>query len=462
MDTGKHNELPLLIIRTEGGVQFITGNFLFFTYNDRAMNKRLVFVLLPVVAVLSFFFGWQAAEIENNGVGTHREELVADRTVSRSKATNKAIEDFGEFLDSLSKENHEFNFEVLWEVWKRVEDKFVDISEVTAENLIYGATKGLVEALDDPYTVFMTPEETIEFQNNLDGTLEGIGAELAIEEQMLTVVTVLKDSPAEKNKLQTGDVILEIEGKPTSEMTIYEAITKIRGEKGTKVKLLILRRSEEVVEPFDVVITRDTIRLDSVEVDDLGDGIFHVGINQFTDRTKIEFQEAVTDILLKDPKGLVLDLRFNGGGYLDVAVDILSEFIDGEKLAVKIARRNPVDNEEIRVGDSARLNGIPLAVLVNGASASASEIVAGAIQDHKKGVIIGEVTFGKGSVQEVESINDGSSLRITIAKWLTPNGRSIDDVGINPDIEVELTEEDLENNFDRQLEEAINYLKEQG
>lgn len=350
------------------------------------------------------------------------------------------------------------DLKIFWDVWKRVEEKYVDSSVLLPKEMVYGAIRGMVRALDDPYTVYMTPEETIEFQNSLDGTLEGIGAELTVKEKLLTIVSVIKNSPAEKAGLKSDDAILEIDGETAAEMTIYNAITKIRGKRATKVKLLIFRR-DNGIEPFEVEITRDKISLDSVTVEAKEKGIFYIGVHQFTDRTGEEFKNVVRDLLLKNPKGIVLDLRANGGGYLDISVDMLSEFIGKKKVAVKIQRRNEKDNSEVFVADSPSLPDVPLVVLVNRASASASEIVAGAVQDHKRGIVIGEVTFGKGSVQEVESLPDKSSLRVTIAKWLTPNGRSIDKVGIKPDMIVEADEEDLKKGRDLQLEKAVEHLE---
>ena len=239
-------------------------------------------------------------------------------------------------------------------------------------------------------------------------------------------------------------------------MTLFEAITKIRGQKGTSVTLTIVRKDQD--KPFDVAITRDTVNIDSVTLDDKGKGIFAITINEFNDKTQEEFEAIVQKILLKDPKGIVLDLRFNGGGLLEGAVDILSEFIKGKKVAVTIKKRNKDDNQSLFVTGDAKLGDVPMVVLINGGSASASEIVAGALQDYKRAILMGEKSFGKGSVQEVDPLSDGSSIRITIAKWYTPNDNNIDKVGINPDIEVKANPDDLKHDKDVQMDQAVSYL----
>ncbi|MBN1494957.1 S41 family peptidase [Candidatus Peregrinibacteria bacterium] len=345
-----------------------------------------------------------------------------------------------------------------WDVWEELETRYVNGSDVLdTQKFIYGSIKGLTASLGDPYTVFMTPEETKEFEENLNSQLQGIGTELTVEDGLLIVLSPLKDSPAEKAGLKPGDIIFEIDGNPTTEMTLFEAIMNIRGEKGTQVTLTIIRK--ELAEPLYVTITRDDINIESVTFERLEGNIAYISINQFSDDTAEEFEKAVNDILLSTPKGIILDLRYNGGGYLDIAVDIVSEFIEGKKSAVEIKTRIEKDNEVFTTSGNARIQKIPLIVLVNYGSASASEIVAGAIQDLKRGLVMGEQTYGKGSVQEVEFLRDGSSLRLTIAKWLTPSGRDIDEVGITPDRIIEQKEEDYENGIDTQLEEARSYLE---
>lgn len=345
----------------------------------------------------------------------------------------------------------------LEEVWAALQKSYYDGSKLTLKKLEYGAVRGFVSAIDDPYTVFMDPEESKEFGDDLSGTLEGIGAELDVKEGRLTVVTPLKNSPAQAAGIKSGDFIYKIDNDFTEDMTLYEAIHRIRGPKGTVVTLTLIREGN--FKPFEAKITRDEIALESVTVEKLDGDIFHVSISQFSDRTKAEFNPIIERLLLEKADGIVLDLRGNGGGFLDVSIDIVSEFLKGEVPAAIIKKRAGEENEIVKTDGSARLADIPLAVLVDGGSASASEIVAGAIQDYKRGAVMGEKTFGKGSVQEINELKDGSSLRLTIAKWFTPLDRSIDGVGITPDKEVKFTEEDAEKDLDPQLAEAVKWLK---
>ncbi|MEK7528333.1 MAG: S41 family peptidase [Patescibacteria group bacterium] len=349
------------------------------------------------------------------------------------------------------------DFKNLLKVWKSLDELYVEEDDLDTKELIYGAVKGFVGAVKDPYTVYMTPEETSEFQQSLSGELEGIGALLEMKDDMLTVVTPLKDSPAEKAGVKTGDVIVAINGEDATEMSLYEAVSRIRGEGGTDVTISIFRAGTKEV--FDVTITRGTIEIDSITMEKKENGIFLISVNQFSDTTSNEFEEAISKILLDDPNGLIIDLRFNGGGYLDIAVDMLSELLEENLPVVRIERRSAKDNEVMYTSGLNRLTNIPLVVLVNEGSASASEIVAGAIQDHERGAVIGMKTFGKGSVQEIHSYPDGSSLRVTIAHWLTPDGRSINKEGIVPDVTIEITEEDIKADRDPQMEEALRYLQ---
>lgn len=349
------------------------------------------------------------------------------------------------------------NMELFWDVWNILSGRYVDPHSMDSQEMIFGAIKGMVYSLNDPYTTFMTPKENKEFQDVLSGTLEGIGAELTIRNEMLTVISPLKGSPAKAAGLQPEDIIYAVDGELVEEMTFEEAVLKIRGEKGTKVTLTVLRKKEQ--EPIDLTITRDTININSVDWEMI-DGIALVEINQFGTTTRTEFSKAINEILNKRPNGIILDLRYNGGGYLDGAVDIASEFIEKGKV-VTIKKRNPEEDEVIYVNGQARMANQPLVILINKGSASASEIVAGAVQDHKRGTIIGENSFGKGTVQEVENLIGGSSLRITVAKWFTPNDTNISENGIMPDVIVERSTDDFENGNDPQLQAAIDHIKKQ-
>ncbi|MBT5016244.1 S41 family peptidase [Candidatus Peregrinibacteria bacterium] len=352
------------------------------------------------------------------------------------------------------------NLSLFWETYEILEDGYVDVLALDEEQQLYGSIKGMVDALDDPFTVFMTPSETNDFRHSLEGEYVGIGAELTIKNGDLVVIAPLKGSPAEEAGLLPADVVYLIDGNLVAEMTLFESITSIRGEEGTTVILTVLREDEK--EPVELEIERAQVDVPSVEVTYYGDDeeLVHIVISQFNDDTEVEFEEVVQEILLKDIEGVMLDVRYNGGGYLDVAVDILSDFIEGKDKAVITKQRDEANNEIFYTNASSRLADLPVVVLINEGSASASEILAGAIQDYERGILIGETTFGKGSVQVVDVLDDGSSLRYTIAKWHTPLDRSIDDVGIDPDIVVEYTKENRENDEDPQLDAAIEYLQE--
>ncbi|PIR54642.1 hypothetical protein COU74_05125 [Candidatus Peregrinibacteria bacterium CG10_big_fil_rev_8_21_14_0_10_36_19] len=401
-------------------------------------QKPHPFIFATVIAAVSFLFGWQATSF---GYIEPTKLFASDSVVD-----TRFQENIADAVD----------MDLFWLVWKELEKKYVNLEATDEKGKVYGAVKGLVDAYGDPYTAFMTPDESKSFSESLEGTLEGIGAELVVEDQMLTIVSPLRDSPAEKAGLLPGDIIYKIEDEIASDMSLFDAITKIRGEKGTTVNLTIVR--EGVEKPFEVSIVRQNINIDSVTSEKLDGDIAYLSVNQFNDKTNEQFGAAISEMLLDEPKGLIVDLRYNSGGYLDVAVEILSYLLDKGKDAVIIKERGKEDTI-LKTNGNPKLLNVPLVVLINKGSASASEIVAGGIQDYKRGVIMGTQSFGKGSVQEVESFSDGSSLRLTIAKWFTPKGRTIDHVGLVPDIIVEQKESDKNKKADTQKEYAANYLR---
>lgn len=392
------------------------------------------------------------------GFGTAINPAVHNYLVENEYISNNSVSiDVSQEQD---KGNAETSLESFWQTYEKIKDEYVDANVFDDQNKIgYGAAKGLVKELDDAYSSYLDPKEATTFRDSLNGELEGIGAEITIKDDLLTVVTPLKESPAEKAGVQPGDYIYKVDGTVTDGLNIREAVQKIRGEKGTSVVLTIIR--EGLTEPLDIEVIRDHITVDSVTWEIMDGNIMHVSINQFSESTAREFKEAVKDILIKDAKGVVVDLRFNGGGYLESAVKILSEVIGGkEKIVVTKGRK--ADNNKVYYSDgSARIDKLPLVVLVNRGSASASEIVAGAIQDLKRGLLIGEKTFGKGSVQEVFNLPDDSNLILTVAKWYTPLDHNVDKKGLVPDRVVPMSSDDYTNDRDPQLDEAVKFLKEQ-
>lgn len=350
------------------------------------------------------------------------------------------------------------------EVWSAIEDSYLGLNSIDQERAIDAALKGFVSAMGDPHSEYYSEEESEVFLSSLQSELQGIGAELTDENGYLEVVTPLKGSPAEAAGLLTGDIIVAVDGNDVRGEEMMEVISKIRGEKGTRVTLGILKDPEaEYSSKQDIDIRRDTIEVPSIHTEILeteGDTFFYLSVNQFSDDTETEFLEAINEILVAQPDGLIMDLRFNGGGYLTTAIDMLGDILENGSKAVNIVESSEKLENEIYATGQARITEIPLVVLVNQASASASEIVAGAVQDNNRGIVIGSQTYGKGTVQELIPFSDNSTLRLTVSKWLTPSGTDIDKEGIKPDILVEFTEEDLEAGVDIQLEKAKEYLRD--
>ena len=321
---------------------------------------------------------------------------------------------------------------VFTEILSLVQSSYVD--EVKSRELIYGAVKGMLDTLD-PHTAFMTPEAFKEMQVETSGSFGGLGIEITVKDRMLTVVAPIDGTPADRAGIQPGDRIVKIEGQLTKDLTLMDAVRKLRGPKGSKVTIGILR--EGILEPFEVTLVRETIEVRSVRSKDLGDGIFYVRLSSFQERTAKDLDKALEQAQKAVATALILDLRNDPGGLLNQAVAVSDIFLDKDQLIVYTQGR--LKNQDLRftAEHSTGYPKWPMVVLVNGGSASASEIVAGALQDWKRAVILGTKTFGKGSVQTVIPLSDGSGLRLTTSKYFTPRGRSIHGIGITPDIVVE-------------------------
>jgi carboxyl-terminal processing protease len=345
-------------------------------------------------------------------------------------------------------------FAVFWEAWHLIESEFYG-ELPTMQEVTYGAIRGVLVAVGDDGTSFIDPERAAVMREDITGGFEGIGAVVnMLPNGRLTIVEPLPGRPAAQAGLQPGDLVLQVDDTPIQNMTLIEAVSLIRGPAGSTVRLTILRKG--VKEPFEVAIVRARIEIEVVESRMLDGDIAYVRLAEFNAKATKELQEALRELLAQEPAGLIFDLRSNPGGYLQTSVEVTSQFID-EGLALTEKGRGDLERE-YRVESGGLATEVPLVVLVNAGSASASEIVAGAIQDSGRGILIGERTFGKGSVQLPHTLSDGSELRITIARWFTPKGREIQGVGIIPDIEVEMTLEDLEAGHDLQLERAVEYL----
>jgi len=349
----------------------------------------------------------------------------------------------------------ERDLSLLWQVWDTVAAKYVDGESLTDEQLMYGAVKGVVHSIGDPFSEFLDPDESKAFLDDLNGTLTGIGAEVGIRNDVLTVISPLRGSPAEKAGLLPGDHIFKINGVISADFSVFEAVQHIRGEAGSTVVLTVLRSNE--LQPHEIAIVRDFITIESVTVAQRDDGIAVITVAAFADDTATEFAKALQELALTDPTGVVIDLRFNGGGYLDAAVNMTSKVLASGD--VVMIRERGLPDQVLSVSGTPILPQTPLVVLINAGSASASEILAGALQDAGRAQIVGEKSFGKGTVQElINSFADGSTLRITVAKWFTPGGRNVTQDGIEPDVVVPMTADDYEAERDPQLEKAIEIL----
>ncbi|OIO48461.1 MAG: hypothetical protein AUJ32_00555 [Parcubacteria group bacterium CG1_02_40_82] len=351
------------------------------------------------------------------------------------------------------------DFSLFWDSWTQIEEKFVNRSALDYQKMVYGAIDGMVKSLGDPYTAFFPPVESKKFSEDIKGSFDGIGAEIGMRKDILIVISPLEGSPAKKAGLLAGDQILKIDDKATADLNVDEAVNLIRGSKGTQVTLAILR--EGWSDTKDYKITRDVINVPILkyEIKDIGGKkIAYIQLYEFTENAANEFTKKVNEILNSNAQGIVLDLRGNPGGYLEVAVDIASWFVDGGKLVVSEDFGNGNKNEHTSYGYK-KLATYPTVVLIDQGSASASEILAGALRDDNGIKLVGEKSFGKGSVQELENLRGGTSLKVTVAKWLTPSGHSIMEQGLEPDIQVGRTQEDVDAGRDPQLDKALELLK---
>lgn len=349
------------------------------------------------------------------------------------------------------------DFALFWDVWNMVGDKYLE-RPVDRQKMLYGAISGMVNALGDPYTSFLSPEINKNFTSSLEGTYTGIGAELGIKDNQLIVVSPLDGSPAKEKGVQPGDKILKINDVATFGLGINDAVSKIRGEAGTSVTLTLQRGSDK---PFDLVLQRGVITIASVSWKDKGDGTAYIRISRFGPDTNDEWSKAVSEIIskMKELDAVIVDVRGNPGGYLQSAVYIAGEFYKGK----------PAVYEEFPTGEQIPLNAeragaftkIPAVyVLIDKGSASASEILAGALKEQVGAKLVGTTSFGKGTIQDARDFKDGSGVHITIAKWLTPKKQWIHKTGLEPDIKVEETEEDMGKGVDKILDKALELAKQ--
>ncbi len=353
------------------------------------------------------------------------------------------------------------DFSVFWEAWRKLEMDFLKKEKIDYQEMIYGAIKGMVTSLGDPYTTFFTPKETEELEEELSGKYEGVGMEVGIRDKKVIVISPLEGTPAQEAGLKPGDKILKVNDTFTENLSLEEVVKMIRGPKDTEVTLLIQR--ESWTGPKEVILKRTVIKIPTLkweikEIDD--EEILLIKIYQFNKILPQEFRNASFEILGSQARKIILDLRNNPGGYLEVAQYIAGWFLEKGDVVVWQDFGEGKERKAYKAQGSSEFSKYPLVVLINEGSASGAEILAGALRDVRNVKLIGEKSFGKGSVQEQIFFKDDSSLKVTLSQWLTPNGDSIDGKGLVPDIEVEITEEDWEENRDPQLKKALEIIKD--
>lgn len=365
------------------------------------------------------------------------------------------------FLSRESQADNSIDLSEFWHVWELLDEKFVTSSStvpLSNEEKVQGAIAGLVKAYGDPYTIYMPPEDSAVFEEDISGNFSGVGMEVGIRDNVITVIAPLPDSPAERAGLLAGDMIVKIGSTTTEDMNVDEAVRLIRGEKGTEVTFSIYREGEEGFKEIKVI--RDTIAIPTSKTE-VRDDVFIISLYSFNAISEMEMQKALREYVRSGKRKLILDVRGNPGGYLQSAVSIASYFLPVGKTVVRESFSGDEREEVYRSSGRELGKAAPekFVVLVDGGSASASEILAGALQEHHVATIIGSQTFGKGSVQELVNLDDGSSLKVTVARWLTPEGKSISEGGLTPDIVVERTAEDHEANIDPQMDSALEFMK---
>ena len=347
------------------------------------------------------------------------------------------------------------DFSTFWEAWQTINDNYLRNESTTNTEKVQGAINGLVGSLGDPYSEYFTPEGSQQFQENIAGNFGGVGAQLGTATSgQVVIIAPLKGTPADIAGLKAGDAIIAINGTSTAGMSVDDAVNLIRGEAGTSVTLSILRSGWE--KPRDFKIMRAKIAVPNVELEMKG-GIAHITLAEFTEDANVLFYQALVKALTANAKGIVLDLRDDPGGYLEVAVNLTGYFLKPGSVVVQEVGRTVPEQTFRATGDGALAN-FPLVILVNKGSASAAEILAGALHDNRHIPLVGETTFGKGTVQELEPLSDGSSIKLTVAHWVLPSGRILDHDGIVPDYPVTISDSDLTQGRDPQLDKAIEVL----
>lgn len=349
------------------------------------------------------------------------------------------------------------DFAPFWKAWHILDEKYVSAASTTAEQRVWGSIQGLAQSYGDPYTVFFPPVESKQFQEDIAGNFEGVGMEIGIKDKQLQVIAPLKNSPADKAEVKTGDYILKIDGKSTADMSVDEAIKLIRGKQGTSVKISFFRTGWN--KPMDKTIVRDIIDIPTLETSTKPGGIFVIRLYSFTAQSADLFRKALRDFVTSGDHKLILDLRGNPGGYLDAAWDMASWFLPaGKTVVTEDFGKNGKPKIYMSKGYDIFGSNLDMMILVDNGSASAAEILAGALHEQGVAKLVGVKTFGKGSVQELVPITADTSLKVTIARWLTPKGHNLSHDGLDPDYVVDLSDTDIKNKNDAQMNKAVQLL----
>jgi carboxyl-terminal processing protease len=425
-----------------------------FSYDFRPRKNAPNAAIVFIVGFVTFLIGL--------GIGIGQGLKAGERFADAGGEQRTASESFAGSISGWGSnapkgEAGDVEFGLFWDVWSDIRERYYR-QPVEEQTMFYGALQGMTDALDDPYSIFFRPTEAEEFTESLRGEFSGIGAEIGVKDGNLQIIAPLPDSPAERAGIRARDLIVSIDGIDSINMPVEEAVMRIRGEKGTDVVLTLGReRDDGELDLFDVTVTRDIIIVKSARMENLGDGVFLIEISSFNEDAADTFGDLADEAIAQNAKGMIIDVRNNPGGYLDGAVFVAGEWLKGE-VVVRQSRGGEVI-DTLRGTGRGLLKGMPTAVLINEGSASAAEILAGSLQDYGLAVIVGVKTFGKGSVQDFVEYDDGSALKITVSEWITPNGRSIDEHGIEPDVEVQMTEEDYDAGNDPQLDKAVEIVK---
>ncbi len=419
----------------------------------------LSYIMYGALCAFLLIAGYRAGEyrtldqIRERGIGR-----VIENSSLNSSGSFQPSNEQKQILDANDKN---VDFGIFWEAWDIFEKRFVDRAKLDTKKMFYSSVKGLISSAEDPYTFFLTPTENKQSKDSLGGKFEGIGAQLGTKDGRIAVIAPIRNSPAIRAGVKAGDIIVAVDGISTKEKALAEVVSKIRGQANTDVKLTLERNGKE----FTLTIRRAEIVVESIELA-YKDGLAHLKLAQFGTTVKEEWDKVIPEIAQKYKagtiKGLILDMRGNPGGLLDACVYMVNDFLPMGKLVVK--QVGIEDTIEYTVTRQPRLGGIPVVVLIDKGSASASEIMAGALRDHKRAQLVGEKSFGKGSVQGTFDLSDGSGMHVTVAKWILPDGEWINGKGIEPNIVVQNPDLDLQNTVeaeknDKQLSKAIELLK---